>query len=580
MVIVILLLTACFLMFFAENDSLDTEKVQWLRKNHGVTEVSPFQNVFFCFYWGFVTITTVGYGDYTPASPWGQVIACITMFMGVFTIVFPTSIISNNFSSEWEAFHKAQKIHEQRMLQQEYQNKKQDLERVWNYANRSYDSVSGRAQSHSPDIDNQRVFSQKTSLHSNHSADNNLNNDSSDATNYANDRSGIPAEDIQSSNDNMNNNSNNYNSSDNISNGNGNGGRPRTSFGNHSSLAREMGLVSQQHYHHHHHFGRTGNKMAPFEYNRMIDITKKVEESLGIPGVSLDQINTDSEVNQNLVVNAMYSKLYNDAFGNLCERMLARLIEHYRYSSVDQIAQSLEKTWQNNDSFDAGPHGKKLTMLEFKLLCFVFERLSQSKYPIPDIQPDDCIAKKLSGQEQGKEQEQEKEQQHIHHHHLPKLGNDVVSLEKTRSSPNLVNYGRNAGGNTTRQRIKSKIAHAYHHLPMSREQSVQSVHDFISSTIAQENKSKHSSKLRFHLHPHASKVRKEDIGSPMPLRRSVSTGIVDPPINNVDSQGFTSQDSTSSSNLHSQRRTHQLKHSSTLDSNIDVVDAYSGSENE
>ncbi|KAJ1798980.1 hypothetical protein LPJ75_006746, partial [Coemansia sp. RSA 2598] len=130
MVIVILLLTACFLMFFAENDSLDIEKVQWLRKNHGVTEVSPFQNVFFCLYWGFVTITTVGYGDYTPVSPWGQVIACITMFMGVFTIVFPTSIISNNFSSEWDAFHKAQKIHEQRVLQQEYQHKRRDLERV------------------------------------------------------------------------------------------------------------------------------------------------------------------------------------------------------------------------------------------------------------------------------------------------------------------------------------------------------------------------------------------------------------------------------------------------------------------
>ncbi|KAJ2156108.1 hypothetical protein GGH15_005629, partial [Coemansia sp. RSA 562] len=103
MVIVVVLLTGCFLLFFAENDSLDRTAVKWMRKNQGVNEVSPFQNIFFCLYWGFVTITTVGYGDYTPVSPWGQVIASVTMFVGVFTIVFPTSIISNNFASEWEA---------------------------------------------------------------------------------------------------------------------------------------------------------------------------------------------------------------------------------------------------------------------------------------------------------------------------------------------------------------------------------------------------------------------------------------------------------------------------------------------
>ncbi|KAJ1670594.1 hypothetical protein GGF38_001415, partial [Coemansia sp. RSA 25] len=99
MIIVLFLLTACFLLFYAENDSLDVANVRWLRKNHGVVEPSPYQNVFFCLYWGFVTVTTVGYGDYTPVSPWGQVIACFTMIIGVFTIVFPTSIISNNFAT-------------------------------------------------------------------------------------------------------------------------------------------------------------------------------------------------------------------------------------------------------------------------------------------------------------------------------------------------------------------------------------------------------------------------------------------------------------------------------------------------
>ncbi|KAJ2238302.1 hypothetical protein H4R99_000225 [Coemansia sp. RSA 1722] len=558
MVIVIILLTACFLMFFAENDSLDMEKVQWLRKNHGVTEASPFQNVFFCFYWGLVTITTVGYGDYTPVSPWGQVIACVTMFMGVFTIVFPTSIISNNFSSEWDAFHKAQKLHEQRMLQQEYHHKRRDLERVWSYANRSYDPVSGRVQSDSPDTVNATMISERTSLHSNRNAsdpnnetsDINLLNDSNqDSYDNDNDRGKRSAEDSQFSS--------HINSSE-----------QRTSLGHRSSLVQEIGLES------HHHFGRPGNRMAPFEYNRMINITKKVEENLGIPGVSLDQINTDSEVNQNLVVNAMYSKLYNDAFSNLCERMLAQLIELYRYKSVDQIAQSLEKMTQSTDSSDEGPHGKKLTMLEYKLLCFVFERLSQSKYPIPDLQPGDGSAKASGGIRQGKDQDQENEQDQEYKHirYLHNL-DDSASHEISRSSPNLVEFGRKTGSNA-KQRIKSKLVNAYNHLPMTREQTTQSVHNFISSAIAQEDENRHTSKLRFHLHPR-SKVNKEDISSPFPLRRSVSTGIVDPPTESVDTQ-----DSSSSRNVHSRRQRNQHEHSSTPDSHVDVVNIYSSSENE
>ncbi|KAJ2402556.1 hypothetical protein GGI10_005870, partial [Coemansia sp. RSA 2530] len=35
MIIVLFLLTACFLLFYAENDSLDVVNVRWLRKNHG-----------------------------------------------------------------------------------------------------------------------------------------------------------------------------------------------------------------------------------------------------------------------------------------------------------------------------------------------------------------------------------------------------------------------------------------------------------------------------------------------------------------------------------------------------------------
>ncbi|KAJ2781073.1 hypothetical protein GGI15_003335, partial [Coemansia interrupta] len=415
MVIAIILITSCFLMFFAENDRLDEDNVQWLRKNHGVTEPSPFQNVFFCLYWGFATITTVGYGDYTPVSPWGQVIASVSMFLGVFTIVFPTSIISNNFSTEWEAFHKAQKIHEQRMLQHEYEHRKRDLARVWSYANRTYDPSIGGGSSGGGDGGNGsnpdggtlpegspntvNGISEKTSVHSPDSSTGLFVSDSKE-----DDFGGNDVE--QKVQDTSQPHALKY---------------PPPQSG--SDVELDAHLMS-----------KTGGKMAPFEYNRIIEITKKVEKNLGIPGVSLDEINTDSEVNQSLVVNAMYSKLYNDAFSTLCQRMLVRLLSHGQFGSVDEIASFLQRKPTNLDASDEWPHDERLTMLEYKLLCYVFENISQSNFPIPE---------------------------------LHRSGDDpaVNMNDQTVFKPVV---------KAAKKRIKSKIAHAYQHLPLSREPSHQS----------------------------------------------------------------------------------------------------------
>ena len=43
-------------------------------------------------YWGIVTLTTVGFGDITPQTPLGQVIASIVMIMGYGIIAVPTGI--------------------------------------------------------------------------------------------------------------------------------------------------------------------------------------------------------------------------------------------------------------------------------------------------------------------------------------------------------------------------------------------------------------------------------------------------------------------------------------------------------
>jgi len=45
-------------------------------------------------YWAIVTLTTVGYGDIAPVTPFGQLIASLVMIMGYSIIVIPTGIIT------------------------------------------------------------------------------------------------------------------------------------------------------------------------------------------------------------------------------------------------------------------------------------------------------------------------------------------------------------------------------------------------------------------------------------------------------------------------------------------------------
>lgn len=45
-------------------------------------------------YWAIVTLTTVGYGDLTPATPLGQAVASMVMIMGYGVIAVPTGIVT------------------------------------------------------------------------------------------------------------------------------------------------------------------------------------------------------------------------------------------------------------------------------------------------------------------------------------------------------------------------------------------------------------------------------------------------------------------------------------------------------
>jgi len=50
-------------------------------------------------YWAIVTLTTVGYGDISPQTPLGQLIASIVMIMGYAIIAVPTGIVSVEIAS-------------------------------------------------------------------------------------------------------------------------------------------------------------------------------------------------------------------------------------------------------------------------------------------------------------------------------------------------------------------------------------------------------------------------------------------------------------------------------------------------
>lgn len=57
-------------------------------ESHGFTSIPR------SIYWAVVTLTTVGYGDVTPATPLGQMLASIVMIMGYGIIAVPTGIVT------------------------------------------------------------------------------------------------------------------------------------------------------------------------------------------------------------------------------------------------------------------------------------------------------------------------------------------------------------------------------------------------------------------------------------------------------------------------------------------------------
>ena len=62
------------------------------------SEENGFTSIPRSIYWSIVTITTVGYGDITPKTILGQMVASILMIISYGVIAIPTGIISSTFT--------------------------------------------------------------------------------------------------------------------------------------------------------------------------------------------------------------------------------------------------------------------------------------------------------------------------------------------------------------------------------------------------------------------------------------------------------------------------------------------------
>jgi voltage-gated potassium channel len=78
-----ILITSCF-AYFAES----------------LAQPDKFGSIPDAMWWSVITLTTVGYGDVSPVTPFGKVIGVITAFAGVCTVAVLTGIVAASFTNQ------------------------------------------------------------------------------------------------------------------------------------------------------------------------------------------------------------------------------------------------------------------------------------------------------------------------------------------------------------------------------------------------------------------------------------------------------------------------------------------------
>ena len=81
LVLLVLLVMASSLMFFAENEA----------------QPDKFANIPQAMWWSIITLTTVGYGDVFPVTTWGRVVAGMIAIVGIGLFALPAGILGSGF---------------------------------------------------------------------------------------------------------------------------------------------------------------------------------------------------------------------------------------------------------------------------------------------------------------------------------------------------------------------------------------------------------------------------------------------------------------------------------------------------
>lgn len=62
------------------------------------TETSKFSSILQSSWWAIVTMSTVGYGDMVPETPWGKLVASVCMMFSMIVIALPVTVIVSKFT--------------------------------------------------------------------------------------------------------------------------------------------------------------------------------------------------------------------------------------------------------------------------------------------------------------------------------------------------------------------------------------------------------------------------------------------------------------------------------------------------
>jgi hypothetical protein len=79
---------------------------EFYREIYGDTGVREFTSIPGTFWWSMVTLSTIGYGDKVPKTPFGKISAGVLMGCAIVFMSLPISVVGTQFTQHWVNYKK------------------------------------------------------------------------------------------------------------------------------------------------------------------------------------------------------------------------------------------------------------------------------------------------------------------------------------------------------------------------------------------------------------------------------------------------------------------------------------------